>query len=86
MAAGGMSHTIVDETLDRQVLGAIQDGDAELLRALSLEQTTAGTGEVRCWIAAAGALASLRMSLLTYEPCYRSMAGTGCGMAFALWR
>jgi hypothetical protein len=25
------------------------------------------------------------MRLIDYIPCYRSPAGTGCGMAFATW-
>jgi hypothetical protein len=86
VAAGGLSHTMVDEAFDRGVLEAIEAGDAPRLRSMELAQDTAGTGEVRCWIAAAGALSALSMSPLAYVPGYRSLAGTGCGMAFALWR
>jgi hypothetical protein len=27
----------------------------------------------------------MKMNLIDYIPCYRSPAGTGCGMAFATW-
>jgi seryl-tRNA synthetase len=26
------------------------------------------------------------MDMIDYVPCYRSEAGTGCGMGFAVWR
>ena len=38
----------------------------------------------RNWIAAAGAMEHLDMEVLDYVPCYRSEAGTGVGMAFAV--
>ncbi len=85
IASGGLSHTMVDEAYDRKVLAALLTGDAAQVRALPVDRSPAGTGEVRCWLGAAGALATLQMHLLAYEPCYRSIAGTGCGMAFATW-
>ena len=30
--------------------------------------------------------ASLKMTLVDYQPLYRSLAGTGSGMGFAYWR
>ena len=40
------------------------------------------------WIPVAGAMneAGLEMTVVDYQPLYRSSAGTGSGMAFAYWR
>jgi 3-O-methylgallate 3,4-dioxygenase len=85
IGVGGLSHRMIDEELDHQVLNAMRLKQADVLRGLRPDRLTSGTGEVRCWIAAAGALQSLQMTLLSYQPCYRSLGGTGCGMAFATW-
>jgi hypothetical protein len=45
-----------------------------------------GTSETLNWIAAGGAVEHLAMDLIDYVPAYRSPAGTGVGMAFAVWR
>ncbi len=45
-----------------------------------------GTSEVRNWITVAGACEHLDTAWQEYIPCYRSEAGTGCGMGFAVWR
>jgi 3-O-methylgallate 3,4-dioxygenase len=86
MASGGLSHVVLNEELDHVVLRALQEKDAATLVNLPEEQLNLGTSEIRCWITAAGALEKLAMQLVAYEPCYRSLAGTGCGMAFATWQ
>ena len=45
-----------------------------------------GTSEIRNWITVAGACERLDTVWQEYIPCYRSAAGTGCGMGFAVWR
>ncbi len=42
--------------------------------------------EIRNWITVAGAAGHLKNVWQEYIPCYRSAAGTGCGMGFALWK
>ena len=86
LASGGLSHFAVDETLDRLVLDACRAKDAETLRTIPPEQLNSGTSEIRNWIAAAGALERLDLAWHDYVPCYRSPAGTGCGMGFAIWQ
>ena len=86
VASGGLSHFVVDEALDRDVLDRLARRDAAGLAALPLEQLESGNSEIRNWIAAAGALEHLEMKLVDYVPSYRSTAGTGCGMAFAVWQ
>jgi hypothetical protein len=87
MASGGLSHVILDEELDRTVVDALAEKDADTLRALPRERLdrAAGTTEIRNWIVLAGAMEGLSMTLASYEPCYRSPAATGVGMAFAYW-
>ncbi len=86
VASGGLSHFTVDEELDRRVLDACRDGDADALCGLPLEKLNSGNSEIRNWITTAGAAEHLKTEWQEYVPCYRSPAGTGCGMAFAVWR
>jgi hypothetical protein len=85
VASGGLSHFIVDEALDRHVLEALAEKDAGAVAALPPAQLESGNSEIRNWIAVGGAVEHLRMQLVDYVPCYRSEAGTGVGMAFAVW-
>ncbi len=85
VASGGLSHFVIDEALDRQVLDGILERRRDLLADLPVEKLNSGSSEIRNWVAAAGAMADMRPSLLTYVPAYRSEAGTGCGMAFLRW-
>lgn len=86
MASGGLSHTVMDEALDRQMLDAMQRKDVAALHGLPRERLRGGTSEILNWVAVAGAMESTPMQLVDYIPGYRSPAGTGCGMAFAYWQ
>jgi hypothetical protein len=85
IASGGLSHFVIDEELDQQVIQALQSGDATALAALPRAQLNSGNSEIRNWIAVAGAVEHLKMDMIDYVPCYRSPAGTGCAMGFAQW-
>lgn len=87
VGSGGFSHFVVDEALDRSVLGAMQAADMSSLASLEDRLFQDGTSEIRNWLplAAAATHAGLEMSLVDYQPCYRSLAGTGNGLAFATW-
>jgi hypothetical protein len=85
IASGGLSHFVVDEEIDRKALEAIREHDVQALSSLPRERLQAGTSEIRNWLTAAGALGDRRLDVFDYVPCYRSPAGTGCGMAFAQW-
>ena len=80
-----MSHFTIDEELDTGILAAIDAGDLDTLRSLPVAKLNSGNSEIRNWITVAGAAESLSVSWSDYVPCYRSPAGTGCGMAFATW-
>lgn len=88
VASGGLSHQVVDEDLDRQVIRALVTCDAEVLCSLPIDRLNAapGTAETLNWIALAGAMDPLPMTLIDYIPCYRSRAGTGLAVAFGYWR
>lgn len=85
LASGGLSHFTIDEELDRQVLDACGIGDEEKLASIPLAKLNSGSSEIRNWIVVAGAAAGLASEWQEYVPLYRTPAGTGCGMAFAVW-
>jgi 3-O-methylgallate 3,4-dioxygenase len=86
LASGGLSHFTVDQVLDRSFLKAALRKDAEWLKGLPSEKLNSGNSEIRNWITVVGAVEHLQMEWHEYVPCYRSAAGTGCGMGFAVWR
>lgn len=88
LASGGLSHQILDEELDQQVIAALKDKDEEILTSLPRERLNRapGTSEILNWVALAGAMEKESMNLIDYVPCYRSVAGTGHGVTFAYWK
>ena len=86
MASGGLSHQIIDEEIDRTTVDGLLNRDQASLCALPEERLTLGTSEIRNWIALAGAVEPMNMTLVDYIPAYRSLAGTGCSMGFAYWK
>ena len=85
LGSGGLSHFIVDEALDHQLLEALGARDMSRYEALPRHRLISGSSELRMWIAAAGAADHMRLNVIDYIPCYRSAGGTGCGIAFATW-
>jgi len=86
LGSGGLSHFTVDEELDRAVLDACKRNDGEALSSIPVEKLNSGSSEIRNWITVAGAASHLKTAWQEYIPCYRSAAGTGCGMGFAVWK
>lgn len=87
VASGGLSHQIIDEELDQQVLHALCTPDVEVLCSLPIDRLNGapGTAETINWVALAGAMAPQPMTLIDYVPCYRSRAGTGLAATFGYW-
>ena len=85
VASGGLSHFTVDEQLDSEVIRAIKEKDGPALQTLPRGRLESGNSEIRNWICAAGALEHLDVDWVQYCPGYRTPAGTGTGMCFALW-
>jgi hypothetical protein len=86
VASGGLSHFVIDEDLDRKVLDAFRSRDPGRVAAIGQQELTSGTSEIRNWAVAAGAAEHLELEVVDYVPTYRSPAGTGVGMGFAVWR
>ena len=86
MASGGLSHVVIDEELDQIVLDGLRQKDPARLGALPREKLRGGTSEILNWVALAGVVEPMAMTLVDYVPTYRSPAGTGCGMTFAYWQ
>ena len=86
MASGGLSHVVIDEELDHQVLDGLIQRNRKLLFTLPRDKMRDGTSEILNWVVLAGAVEPMETKLVDYVPTYRSPAGTGCGMAFAYWR
>ena len=87
IASGGLSHFAIDEEFDQRVIAALTAGDGDALAAEPESLYQSGSSEAKCWVMAAGALAetALKFDLYDYVPCYRSEAGTGNAMGFAVW-
>ena len=86
VGSGGLSHFLIDEEIDRQFLDAVRARDREAICALPATRLQSGTGEIRSWIAAVAAASGLGLDFVEYQACYRSPAGTGMGMGFAIWK
>lgn len=94
VASGGLSHTMIDEELDRGILAAMEEKDEKGITSWPEERFHFpgkfgfGTGETKSWVTVAGAMAEndLDMHLVDYVACYRTTAGTGVGAGFAYWR
>lgn len=84
IASGGLSHFIVDEALDRRVLEGFAT-DHQCLRDLPRDALNSGSSEILNWVLAAGALGDTPLTWCEYQPIYRTPAGTGIGVAFAVW-
>ena len=84
VGSGGLSHFVVDEALDRAVIDAIARKDGEALQRLPRRKLNSGSSEIRMWIAVAGASEHLECAWSRYVPGYRTPAGSGTGLGFAL--
>lgn len=85
VASGGLSHFVVDEQLDHQVLDALTSGNHEYLRCIPRAALNSGSSEILNWVVTAGAARALPLQWKEYYPLYRTPAGTGAGAGFAVW-
>jgi catalytic LigB subunit of aromatic ring-opening dioxygenase len=89
--SGGLSHDPrgpragwVDEPLDRWVLDKIAAGEGAALKSLftpAVASFGAGTGEIRNWVAVAGAYEGVKATVVDYIPARHAVTGLG----FAYW-
>jgi len=87
-ASGGLTHFVIDESVDQTFIAAMRSRSITSVAALGEPIFQAGTSEMKNWVPVAGAMADLgfAMTLVDYVPCYRSLAGTGNAMCFVHWR
>ena len=80
-------HPLYGGTLDNKVVHALMSGDKATLCALPRDRLNRGPGtpEILNWVTVSAAMAPTKMDLIDYLPCYRSVASTGHGVAFASW-
>jgi hypothetical protein len=88
MASGGLTHFVIDEDFDQQVIAAMKAGDEDTLAKLPESYFKVGTAEIKNWYPVISAMnaAGLKYHQVDYIPCYRSEAGTGNAMCFAYWQ
>jgi 3-O-methylgallate 3,4-dioxygenase len=86
IASGGLSHFVVDEALDQQVITAIRNKDSATLASLDPKLLQAGSSEIRNWLVVGEMARDLDFEWIDYVPGYRSPALTGTGLAFAAWK
>jgi 3-O-methylgallate 3,4-dioxygenase len=87
IASGGLSHFVIDESIDQTFIEAMKTRRIDELAALGEDTFQSGTSEIKNWVPVAGAMAELGFdfNLVDYVPCYRSIAGTGNAMGFVSW-
>ncbi len=84
IGSGGLSHTLIDEELDRNFLNAVEARDLDFMTGLPASVLVEGTSEIRNWIVTA-ATADCPGAIVDYFPLYRTRTGVGCAMGFAYW-
>lgn len=82
IASGGLSHFVTNEELDHRVLDALKSGATAELTKLPAKLLNSGSSEIRNWITVAAMFEGARASWMEYLPVYRTIAGTGIGLAF----
>ncbi len=87
IASGGWTHFVIDEELDQRFLAGMRTRDEAALAALPEALFRGNTCEMKNWYPVLAAMhdLELRFHLVDYVPCYRTEAGTGNAMGFAMW-
>jgi hypothetical protein len=84
VASGGLSHTKINEELDKEFLDKLKHNDVDRIAQMAASLFVEGTSEILNWIVVAGA-ADQRADVIDYQPLYRTKTGVGCAMGFARW-
>jgi len=88
IASGGLSHFVVDEEFDHDIMQAMERNDFEHLLSYHEGFYQAGSSEIKSWITAGGAMqgSGLEGHIVDYHALYRTPAGTGSSAAFMCWQ
>lgn len=87
ISSGGFSHFTIDEEFDGEVMEAMKAGDEAKCATFPEPFFWGNTCETKSWfpnVALANDL-GMKLTMVDYVPCYRSLAGTGQAMAFGYW-
>lgn len=75
---GPYTYGAISEAFDRDFLDHLESGDVDRINALtSQDLIDHGNIELRCWIAALGAVGRVPAGFTVYEPFYRGVMGMG---------
>ena len=85
MASGGLSHFVLDEDIDQQLIRGMREKNGEILSSLPKERLQSASSEIRNWITTSAACEHLDFEMVDYVPVARTPAGTGGGWGFARW-
>lgn len=88
IASGGLTHFVIDETVDECFLRVVRrEAPVQELAAFGDATFQAGTSELKNWVPVVAAMDALQFAptVVDYVPCYRSEAGTGNAMGFIYW-
>src|SRR5436305_14670131 len=56
LASGGLSHFVIEEELDQQIIKGLRNKDEALLTSFPEARFNSGTSEIRNWVVVAGAM------------------------------
>ena len=85
LASGGLSHFVLDEEIDQQLIKGMREKNGEILTSLPRERLQSAASEIRNWITTSAAVDHLDFELIDYVPVPRTPAGTGGGWGFVRW-
>lgn len=86
IGSGGLSHFLIDAELDQSIVAAFGRQDLAFLAGLDPRRLQSGSSEIRNWLVVGGAARDLQLAWSSYVPGYRSLALTGTGLCWAVWR
>jgi len=88
IASGGLSHFVVEEDFDREIMQAMERNDFEHLLSYHEGWFQAGSSEIKSWIATGAAMqgSNLTGHIVDYYALYRTAGGTGSSAAFMCWQ
>lgn len=86
IGSGGLSHFLIDAEFDQSIVAAFERGDVEFLSGLDPRRLQSGSSEIRNWLVVGGAASGLKLTWSSYVPGYRSLALSGTGLCWCVWR
>ncbi|MFT5196121.1 MAG: aromatic ring-opening dioxygenase catalytic subunit (LigB family) [Cellvibrionaceae bacterium] len=86
LASGGISHFVVNEEWDREMMDLMREGDEVKLMEIPIPMLQSGNSEILNWIALVSACQHLAAKWDVYTPIYSQGHREGVGFGFMEWR